>query len=117
MGADMFVRMMWLTGLLIVVGTAIGGAQVRGPISLPVDMEVRLAPTPVKAGGKTHLVYELHLTNFSPSELTIARVEVLGADAKPLAQYEGAELNTRLLRPGLPPANQEKQRVGGGMRA
>jgi murein DD-endopeptidase MepM/ murein hydrolase activator NlpD len=49
--------------------------------------------------------------------LTIARVEVLGADAKPLAQYEGAELNTRLLRPGLPQANQEKQRVGGGMRA
>lgn len=93
-------------------------AQSRAPIDLPVEMDVPIAPTPFKADGKTHFVYELHLTNFSSSELTISRVEVFAvSDATPLAQYEGAELTTRLARPGLPQANQEKQRVGGGMRA
>jgi murein DD-endopeptidase MepM/ murein hydrolase activator NlpD len=93
-------------------------AQARGPIDLPVDMDVPIAPTPFKADGKTHLVYELHLTNFSPTELTLARVEVLaGSGATQLAQYEGTELNARLARPGLPQTNLEKQRVGGGMRA
>lgn len=92
-------------------------AQARPPIDLPVDMDVPVAPTPFKADGKTHLVYELHLTNFSASELTIGRVEVLaGTGSTQLAQYEGTELSTRLARPGAQPS-QEKQKIGGGMRA
>jgi hypothetical protein len=80
-------------------------------------MDVPLAPTPFKADGKTHLVYELHLTNFSASELTLARVEVLaGKDSIQLAQYEKTELTMRLARPGAQPS-QEKQKIGGGMRA
>jgi murein DD-endopeptidase len=111
----------WLTALLIstlVVMQSPALAQSRGPIDLPVEMDVPIAPTPFKAEGETHLVYELHLTNFSSSELTIARVEVLAVSgATPLAQYEGTDLTARLARPGLPQTNQEKQRVGGGMRA
>jgi len=114
----MIMKALWLTGLLMLAGGATpASAQARAPIDLPLDLEVPIAPTPVKADGKIHLVYELHLTNFSPNELTLARVEVLGRDATPIAQYEGTELNTRLARPGLPPTNQEKQRLGGGMRA
>jgi murein DD-endopeptidase MepM/ murein hydrolase activator NlpD len=115
----MIVKVM-LCGLVLFLALATGPdfvlAQARPPIDLPVDMDVPAAPTPFKADGKTHLVYELHLTNFSASELTLARVEVL-AGTTPLAQYEGAELNTRLARPGLAPGNQEKQKVGCGMRA
>jgi hypothetical protein len=111
----------WLTALLIstlVVTQSPALAQSRAPIDLPVEMDVPIAPTPFKAEGKTHLVYELHLTNLSSSELTIARVEVLAVSgATPLAQYEGTDLTARLARPGLPQTNQEKQRVGGGMRA
>jgi len=104
--------------LVSAVTGAVSSAQTRGPIDLPVDMDVPVAPTPFNADGKKHLVYELHLTNFSSSELTIMRVEVLAdSGPTPLAQYDGTELNTRLLRPGLPQSNLEKQRVGGGMRA
>ena len=93
-------------------------SQSRGPIDLPVEMDVPLTPTPFKADGKTHLVYELHLTNFSGSELTLSRVEVLnGSGDAQLGQYEGTELTSRLARPGVPPSNQDKQRVGAGMRA
>ncbi len=113
----MFVRTLWLIVLLMVSSSAFSSAQVRGPIDLPVEMDVPIAPTPFKADRKTHLVYELHLTNFGSSELALTRVEVLGVDGNPLAAYEGAELTTRLARPGVSPGNQEKHRVGGGMRA
>ena len=117
----MFIKALMLTALLMVIlvaGLRPVRAQARGPIDLPVDMDVPIAPTPFKADGKIHLVYELHLTNFSSTELILARVEVLaGSGATQLAQYEGTELNARLARPGLPQTNLEKQRVGGGMRA
>jgi len=104
--------------LILTLGQAPLFGQARGPIDLPVEMRVPLAPTPFKAEGKTHLVYELHLTNFSSAELSLTRVEVLATGgAAPLAQYEGTELTSRLARPGLPSANTEKQRLGGGMRA
>ena len=104
--------------LTLTLGQVLVFGQARGPIALPVDMQVPLAPTPFKAEGKTHLVYELHLTNFGSAELNLTRVELLAASgAAPLAQYEGAELTSRLSRPGLPPTNMEKQRLGGGMRA
>jgi murein DD-endopeptidase len=89
---------------------------VRRPIDLPVEMMVPLAPSPFKGDGKMHLVYELHLTNFSPQELTLTKLEILAADGRPVAKYECEELNTRLVRPGLPRAT-DKQRIGGGMRA
>ena len=111
------VRTLLVISLFIVTGPSFSVAQVRGPIDLPVEMDVPIAPTPFKADGKTHLVYELHLTNFASTDLTLARVEVLGPDGKGLAAYEGGELNTRLARPGVPQTNQEKQRIGGGMRA
>jgi murein DD-endopeptidase MepM/ murein hydrolase activator NlpD len=79
-------------------------------------MMVPLAPTPFKGDGKMHLAYELHLTNFSSQELTLTKLEIMAADGRSLAKYEGEELGARLARPGLPRAA-EKQRVGGGMRA
>jgi murein DD-endopeptidase MepM/ murein hydrolase activator NlpD len=103
--------------LVLAIGVIEAGAQVRPPINIPIEMDVPIPPTPVEGDGKIHLVYELHLTNFSTNDLTLTRVEVLGHDATPLAQYESTELNGRLARPGLPPANKEKQRLGGGMRA
>jgi peptidase M23-like protein/uncharacterized protein DUF3471 len=96
--------------------TASPTAASRAPIDLPVEMMVPIAPTPFKGDGKTHLAYELHLTNFASSELTLARLEVLGGTGQPFAQYEGKELSARLARPGLA-ASADKQRLGGGMRA
>jgi hypothetical protein len=88
----------------------------RPPLDLPVEMMTPVAPTPVNGDGKTHLAYELHLTNFGSSELTIATLEVVGGDGRTIAKYEGEELGARLARPGVP-AGADKRRLGGGMRA
>ena len=91
-------------------------APPQKPISVPLDVSVPVAPTAFKAGGKTHLVYELHATNFSRGDCALTRLEVIGAGEKPLARYEGNELTTMLARPGAPP-DVEKTKVGAGLRA
>jgi hypothetical protein len=74
---------------------------------------------PVKAGGKQHLVYELHVTNFRAPALTLLRVDVLaGQDtALPLASYADKELSGRLINPGVPPDIPDRRVIGGGLRA
>jgi murein DD-endopeptidase MepM/ murein hydrolase activator NlpD len=90
-------------------------ALAKSPFGFPAEIAVPLAPTPFQAGGKTHLVYELHVTNFSPVELLIGKVEVLNGEAT-LASFEGADLNSMLQRPGA--ANLTDSRaVAAGMRA
>ena len=74
-----------------------------------------IAPTPFNGGGKTHLAYELHITNFSGSELVLKRLDVNG-DGAPLASFEGAELNSLLFRPGATDAV-DKRTIGPGLRA
>src|SRR5262245_38845217 len=86
------------------------------PISAPFDVAVPVAPTAFKAGGKTHLVYELHATNFSRSDCVLTRLEVIGPGEKPLARYEGNDLAALLAPPGAPP-DVEKPKIGGGLRA
>ncbi|MDT4967105.1 MAG: hypothetical protein QOJ64_1842 [Acidobacteriota bacterium] len=86
--------------------------------AVPVDVEVPLAPTPVKADGRIHLLYELHLTNLRVRSLDLIRLEVLtDASAQPLAVYQDAELVSRLARPGAPSDLTDKRAIGGGMRA
>src|SRR5262245_27280723 len=85
-------------------------------LSVPFDVAVPVAPTAFKAGGKTHLVYELHATNFSRCNCALTRLEVIGAGEKPLARYEGNELAAMLARPGAQP-DVEKPKIGGGLRA
>jgi hypothetical protein len=91
-------------------------APPQKPLSPPFDVEVPIAPTAFKAGGKIQMVYELHATNFSRSECVLTRLEVIGAGERPLARYEGSELAAMLARPGAPP-DVEKPKVGGGLRA
>src|SRR5262249_35816899 len=91
-------------------------APPQRPISVPLDVSVPAPPTAFKAGGKTHLVYELHATNFSRADCALSRLEVIGAGDRPLARYEGNELATSMARPGAPP-DVEKQKIGAGLRA
>jgi len=96
--------------------TASPSTPAQRPLSAPFDVALPVAPTAFKAGGKTHLVYELHATNFSRSDCALTRLEVIGAGEKPLARYEGSELNAMLARPGAPP-DVEKPKIGAGLRA
>jgi murein DD-endopeptidase len=87
--------------------------------AVPVDVEIPVAPTPVKANGKMHLLYELHLTNFRAKGLELTRLEVLKdeVNALPIASYKDADLVSRLARPGAPSDLADKRMIGGGMQA
>src|SRR5262249_41616156 len=72
-----------------------------------------------KGGGKTHLCYELHVTNFSRTTCVLNRVNVMAAGAAktPLATYTGDELGSRVVRPGVAATTtEEKLKVGAGLR-
>jgi len=84
------------------------------PFGLPLELKVPVAPTPLATGGKTHLVYELHITNFGGLEMLLSKLEILGGD-RTLASYEGAELNSILQPPGLP-GSADRRAIPPGMR-
>jgi murein DD-endopeptidase MepM/ murein hydrolase activator NlpD len=110
-----------LAGGLLLIATAISPNYISAQklSALPVDVAIPIAPTPVRANGKMHLLYELHLTNFRAQSLELARLEVLKDETNPLplASYKDAELVSRLARPGAPSNLPDKRIIGGGMRA
>lgn len=62
----------------------------------PVLMEVQDAPIPFAGSdGKTHLVYELGLRNFSSANVEFQKVEILGDDTV-IAALDAAEIKERL---------------------
>jgi acid stress-induced BolA-like protein IbaG/YrbA len=87
------------------------------PIDVPIDVEIPTAPVVFKGGGKTHLVYEMHVTNFSRSPTVFTRLEVLAPDKTSLGSYAGDELAGRVVRPGVATTtSEEKLKVGPGLR-
>jgi hypothetical protein len=59
-------------------------AHAPSPFGAPVDVVVPAQPIPFRgAGGQSHLIYELHITNFSPVEQNLTRIEVLGRTCWP----------------------------------
>lgn len=90
-------------------------AQER-PAAIPVDLSVPFAPRPVSAEGQRHLVYELHVTNFGRTDLTLERIDVLAGVARIVATHEGDSLTGILARPGAPGVPDIRV-IAGGLRA
>jgi murein DD-endopeptidase len=65
--------------LLIAYAFALIAVQ-RSPIVSTIDVEVMTPPALVMIAGQRYLVYELHLTNFRASDVTLTSVEILDAD-------------------------------------
>lgn len=88
------------------------------PLDVPVEIRIPAQPVSFKGGGKTHIVYELHVTNFSRSPIVLTRLEVMEPGTKKqLASYTGEELGTRIVRPGVAaPTTDEKLKLAGGLR-
>lgn len=64
-------------------------------------MELRIPfdPTAFPSAGRTFLMYELYLTNFSGSTIDLRRIEVLDAEepaGKPLAVFVGEQIDSLL---------------------
>jgi hypothetical protein len=66
--------------------------------------------------GRTHLAYELHVTNFQPVNVTVLALRLQG-HAAPLAAYEGAELHKRMTRVGSRNDDATPQVLAPGQRA
>jgi len=87
--------------------------------AFPVLVEVPFVAAPVRANDKSHLFYEVHLTNLSPAPLELTRLEIHSnaADGPVLASYASDDLTRRLLRPGLSDDVPNRRTMGGGLRA
>lgn len=104
--------------LLPMLGASIASwAQARTPIVQSLDLQVPVLPTPVTIGGKQHLAYELHVTNFRSIDVALTRIQILDAErGMLLAEFGDTALATILGRPGLRDLA-DKRLVGPGLRA
>lgn len=67
-----------------------------GDVRESIDASVAYAPTAVVVDGRTELVYEIRLTNFSAADLTLEALVVLDGDTgAELRAFRGAELTRR----------------------
>lgn len=79
-----------LVVLLLVIAEAAAAQAKWDPYS---ELHVPVPPVPFKGNGKTHLSYELHITNYGTEPLTVASIAVLGDNSeKPLAEFSGPSL-------------------------
>jgi murein DD-endopeptidase len=101
---------LWFVLLL----TVCAGAQQLQDI--PVEVRVPVSPTPVRAGGMTHLFYEIHLTNLRSPRVRLEKVEVLDQSGQIRLVLRDQELVADLWRPGLAPPG-DKRDIDGGMTA
>jgi murein DD-endopeptidase MepM/ murein hydrolase activator NlpD len=93
-------------------------ASVGKPLTSPIDVVVPLAPTAFQADGKTHLAYELHITNFSGQNISLAQIEVLSDSGSSLARVDPSDLFTNVYLPGnRQAAGMDKLNIGGGQMA
>jgi murein DD-endopeptidase MepM/ murein hydrolase activator NlpD len=85
--------------------------------AFPIDVVAGPPPQAVRADGKTHLVYELHLTNFagSPIQLLSLTVSANASDAAaPLAAYKDADLERLLVAVGGSATPNKLRSIPGG---
>jgi len=83
--------------------------------SIPVEMTVPMPPRPARAGGRTHLIYELHVSNLGHAPLTLTRIEARDG-TRTVASYDGEALKSILARPGTP-GLPDRRAIGPGLRA
>jgi murein DD-endopeptidase MepM/ murein hydrolase activator NlpD len=85
------------------------------PLTVPLDVSIPQAPTAFQADAKTHLVYELHLTNYSGQTVSLAHLEVVDEKGTELARLGQTELLSSVRILGTPEATgTDKLNIPGG---
>jgi murein DD-endopeptidase MepM/ murein hydrolase activator NlpD len=82
---------------------------------IPPQMELRVpfGPTAYPSGGRIHLMYELYMTNFSSDPIDLRGIEVFDAGVpvdKPLASFEGEQIDSLIQKVGGRPSNDAARR-------
>jgi murein DD-endopeptidase len=111
-------RLLLLAAALCTSDRSLSHAQERAAILESVDLFVPVAPASVAISGETHLVYELHITNLLPVDVSITRIQVKRADppGASIADYRDSDLTSRIGRAGLRRAEANPHIVGSGVR-
>jgi hypothetical protein len=86
------------------------------PVVQSVDLSVPFTPVTFKQDDEDQLVYELHVRNFQPVDVTLAVVRIDGATGL-IAEYRDAELAKCITRPGLRRDHATPRLIGPGMTA
>lgn len=86
----------------------------RPPVHSSFDLQVPVAPTPIRVAGASQLLYEVHLRSFAPDALTLERVEVVADGGDVLADFAGEALTARLGRPGSRASTVEPRTIAPG---
>jgi Peptidase family M23 len=87
---------------LLLFFTALVGSSSASERITPVLLSVQDAPIPfIGSDGRTHLVYELWMTNFSSANVAIEQVEILGSGGAVLQTLDASEIATRLQPAGF----------------
>ena len=84
------------------------------PFPLQLEMRVPFEPTAFPSGPHVYVMYEVQLTNFGPTPLTLSRIEVLDADAEaaqPIATFEAEQLEAMLQPLGGKALSEPKERL------
>jgi murein DD-endopeptidase len=88
---------------------------------IPASIEFRVPKPPTVAAGDSgaFLAYELHITNLTPSPVTLKGVQVLNAEdtSRALLTLSDSALQRTLTRPGLNVLASERPQIAGGTRA
>ena len=78
------------------------------------EMRVPFEPTAFPSGSRIYVMYELHLTNFGKTPLSLSRIEVLDAvagAAQPIATFEAEQLEAILQPLGGETLSASKERL------
>jgi hypothetical protein len=87
---------------LLLFFTALPSSSSASERITPVLLSVQDAPIPfIGSDGRTHLVYELWMTNFSSANVAVEQVEILGSGGAVLQTLNSSEIATRLQPAGF----------------
>jgi hypothetical protein len=87
---------------LLLFFAAFAGSSSASERITPVLLSVQDAPVPfIGSDGRTHLVYELWMTNFSSANVAVEQVEILGSGGAVLQTLDASQIATRLQPAGF----------------
>lgn len=97
----------------------VGGAAGQQVGRVAVEVRVPATPRPAAALGRTHLAYEVHITNFGVAPIHLNRLDVVSPDGAAIGTWSGAQLRQRVLLVGAPAPSDPTApaRLAPGMRA
>ncbi len=88
---------------------------------IPIELYTPFAPRPFEGSdGKTHLAYEVHITNFyrDTGAIVLEELQIAhGTAGTRLVELDAADLDERVKHPGAEPESLYGRSIEGGMRA